>query len=211
VTELRSILFPVERRPWARARTLLDTPHLRPNLIVVTGRPGAGKSTLAHALAREVACPAICRDEIKEGLINTTRQFGTPNSLVGRHVLETFFDTIELLLRRNVTLVAEAGFQHHLWAPALEKLTGIACIRVVLCLVDPLLARKRHVARGIADPRRIRFHDEQLVHAARMGIDLPIDDYEPIAISVPMLTVDTSDGYEPTLPEIATFACSVHD
>jgi len=87
---------------------------------------GEGNALLAHALAREVACPAICRDEIKEGLIHTTREFGTPNARVGAHVLEAFFGTLELLLRHRVTLVAEASFQHPVWAPRLERLASIA-------------------------------------------------------------------------------------
>ncbi|WP_433685874.1 zeta toxin family protein [Nocardia sp. CA-119907] len=32
-----------------------------PTLVVVSGSPGAGKTTLAHALATRVGCPAICR------------------------------------------------------------------------------------------------------------------------------------------------------
>jgi dephospho-CoA kinase len=37
-----------------------------------TGIPaGSGKTTLAHALAA-VGCPAICRDEIKEGMVHAT-------------------------------------------------------------------------------------------------------------------------------------------
>jgi predicted kinase len=50
-----------------------------PRLIVVTGRTGSGKTTLAHALARAIRCPAICRDEIKEGFVNTVGATAEPN------------------------------------------------------------------------------------------------------------------------------------
>jgi adenylate kinase family enzyme len=40
-----------------------------PALIVVSGPMGSGKTTLAHRIAQAVGCPAICRDEIKEGMM----------------------------------------------------------------------------------------------------------------------------------------------
>ena len=43
----------------------------KPYLIVVTGRPGAGKSTFAHAFARSAFLPVVSRDEIKEGYVHT--------------------------------------------------------------------------------------------------------------------------------------------
>jgi len=36
-----------------------------PTLVVVSGPPRTGKTTLAHAIGRSIGCPAVSRDEIK--------------------------------------------------------------------------------------------------------------------------------------------------
>jgi len=179
---------------------------LLPSVIVVTGRPGSGKTTLAHLLAKAVWCPAICRDEIKEGLVNTTGELADPTADPARRAYEIFFDTLQLLLSRSVTLVAEAAFQHKLWAPKLEPLRDIARIRIIHCHIDPQLARSRHIERGLADPARERFHPDAVIQAAREGRALPIDEYDPPHLDVPTLMVDTSAGYQPAFDEIALFA-----
>jgi cytidylate kinase len=46
-----------------------------PVLVVVSGPMGSGKTTLAHRIAEAVGCPAICRDEIKEGMAHATPGF----------------------------------------------------------------------------------------------------------------------------------------
>jgi hypothetical protein len=46
-----------------------------PVLVVVSGPMGSGKTTLAHMIARSAGCPAICRDEIKEGMVHTVPGF----------------------------------------------------------------------------------------------------------------------------------------
>ena len=46
----------------------------RPTLIVVSGPAGSGKTTLAHQLA-VIGCPALCRDELKEGMVAATPGF----------------------------------------------------------------------------------------------------------------------------------------
>jgi predicted kinase len=171
----------------------------RPALIVVAGPPGAGKTTLAHALARAVRCPALSRDEIKEGLVCTAGDADDPGADLQRLATDAFFDALALLLGRGVTVVAEAAFQHRVWAPRLEPLRAVAHVRVVLCEVDPDVARARQAARSLGDPERERFHPTA-------DPDRATASYDPPRLDVPTLGVDTSDGYRPAFETIVEFA-----
>jgi hypothetical protein len=122
-------------------------------------------------------------------------------------VYEVFFDTVTFLLSHRITLVAEAAFQHKVWTPKLERLREIARIRIVLCTIDPALARSRCIERGLADRARERFHHDPAVREAREGRELPIGNYDPPRLDVPTLMVDTSDGYQPAFETILSFVC----
>ena len=166
-------------------------------LVVVSGPPGSGKTTLAHALARELGCPAICRDEIREGVVRA----GTPDPGL-RHTFTTFFEVLTLLAGAGVTTVAEAAFQDKLWRPALEPLASLATLRIVRCTVTPAIARQRIADRLATEPNRAAHDDAGLLRAMNAGTT----HWEPIAL--PTLTVDTADGYSPTLPDLVAFALS---
>jgi predicted kinase len=174
------------------------TTHLsKPSLIVITGRPGSGKTTLAPALAQAVRCPLVSRDELKEGFIQTIGNAGAPGDDIARRVYETFFDTIELLLTRQITLIAEAAFQHKVWAPKLEPLRAIAQIRIIVCNISTALAHTRRAARAQSDPAHARFHPD------RVGPDA---EYDPPRLDMPTLTLDTTDGYQPDFERVVAFA-----
>ncbi len=130
-------------------------------------------------------------------------------SAVNLKIYDTFFEAIDLMLSSGISLVAEAAFQHELWAPKLEPLCRRYRVAILICSVDPPTARARFIERGLADPARERFHGDRPVHAAKDGIELPIGKYIPPSLPVPTISVDTTEGYDPSLEEIASFVMEI--
>lgn len=178
----------------------------KPYLVVVTGPPGTGKSTLVHRLADQTHCLAFSRDEFKEGYVTTS---GRSHSDLGRQInadiYQSFFDAVEFLLAKGISLVIEAAFQHKLWQPKLSALQSVCHLSIVLCSVDQDLAQQRILDRGRADVSREYFHGDPAVAAVKQGLALPKTEYQPPKLDVPTLVVDTSDGYRPDLLGIAEF------
>jgi predicted kinase len=174
----------------------------KPTLVVVSGPSGSGKTTLAHRLAAALGCPAICRDEIKEGMVHTTPGFvpAKGDELTAR-TLPVFFAVLELLLRAGVTTVAEAAFQDKVWRPRLEPLKDLAQIRIVHCTVDAAVAFERSSNRRRDTPSR-RAHADPRDPAEHAAIHRAFD---PPSMDAPDLAVDTTDGYRPALAEIVAF------
>ena len=175
-----------------------------PVLVVISGPPGSGKTSLAHRIARAVGCPAVCRDEIKEGMVHATPGFvpGPGDELTAR-TLPTFFQVLEVLLRGGATTVAEAAFQDPRWRAGLEPLQSLAQIRVVHCTVTAAVAFERQRRRSAANPLR-RAHDDPgpdaaAEHAVRHGA------FDRLSLDAPWIEVDTADGYRPGISEIAAF------
>jgi predicted kinase len=174
-------------------------------LVVVSGPMGSGKTTLAHTIAGSLGCPAICRDEIKEGMVHTTPGFvaSTGDELTKR-TLPVFFGVLELLLRAGVTTVAEAAFQDHVWRAGLEPLSGLARLRLVHCVVGAEVAFRRTLRRHEENPLR-RAHAEPLPSDAAECIRLHRA-FDRVSLAAPSVEVDTTDGYVPGLAQIVAFA-----
>ncbi|MFF0551033.1 AAA family ATPase [Streptomyces sp. NPDC004311] len=173
----------------------------KPRLIAVSGPPGSGKSTLARALAAELGCPAILRDEVKQGMAATLGPAATDTDALNVPVMKAFFDTLGVLLRAQVTVVAEAAYQDRLWQPGLQPLADIADLWVIRCHTPTRTLTDRIRERATLDPHRTAHADEQLLTDIATGAYDP-EAFAEISLDAHVLRVDTSAGYRPTLAEI---------
>ena len=176
----------------------------KPKCIIVTGRPGSGKNTLAGKLAKALWMPLVSRDEIKEGYVNT---FGVKHDELGPdanlRATELFFDLVHRYLTGQISVVIEAAFQHKVWEHRIPAIMEAAFPIMVLCRVDDAVAARRYLERGLAEPEREYYHgDNMVVHYRKTGEVLPYADFTPPQFDLPTIEVSTDGEYVPSIDEI---------
>ena len=108
-------------------------------IIIVTGLPGSGKTTLARELSRHLDLPLIATDDIKEMLFDRLgckdREW---SGAVGRATYDLMYFFAEHLLKSGASFVLESNFTPELADPkflALQSKYGFEAVQVV-CQVD---------------------------------------------------------------------------
>lgn len=157
-----------------------------PLLVVVTGMPAAGKSTLAAELSRTLALPLIERDRIKEQLYETLGAGDSEwSSRLGGAAFALLFDHAAALLEAGRSAIVEANFfrggaEPEFAALPAHRVVQIHCSAPLELLVERYTSRRRHHGH----------HDDEKVHLLRERFDRGT--HEPLDLAGDLIRVDTS-------------------
>jgi predicted kinase len=174
---------------------------MRPVVIVISGMPGSGKTTLAHVLAASLHLPVVSRDDLKTGMhvtIESTERHEIAR--FGVAAFEVFYATVQLLVANGVSVIVEAAFHRDRSTAELQGLAAVADVAHIAIRIDEQTALDRYRQRAERGERHAAHAD--LLNLDRLRTETA--NYR-LALPEPMLLVNTSAGYRPTLPEISAF------
>jgi predicted kinase len=179
----------------------------QPTVILVSGMPASGKSTLAEQLAAALRIPFFTKDGIKELLfdaedVGASEMDEETSERLGAQAMTVLYDIAQRMLDAGGSVLLEANFRAQLARTQIEPFLSQATVRQVACQLPMAQIVERFEERQEGD-------DRHPVHAEvddvdQLVADLERKDYGPIP-GIPTLLVDTSDGFDPPFEEIVRF------
>jgi predicted kinase len=165
-----------------------------PPLVIVTGPPASGKTTLGRSLAARLGMPFLHKDGLKETLFDALGWSDRDWSRrLGGATYELLFHVLEMELAAGRSLVVESNFDSQRASPrflGLKKRYGFRPVQVC-CVTDSAVLLERFRTRAATDERHPG-HVE-LANMAEFEGMLLCGQLDPLAIGGPMIEVDTTD------------------
>lgn len=125
-------------------------------LLVITGLPATGKTSLSLRLGQRLGYPVLSKDGIKERLYDTlgcdTREYSRK---LGKASVDILFDVVETLLKAGTSCIIESNFLPEMDTVRVQRLQEIPGVQVlqVLCKGEAEVVFTRFRERALSGRR----------------------------------------------------------
>src|SRR5258708_9236941 len=143
-------------------------------LIIVTGRPAAGKSTLARWLAAQLQLPLVSKDTIREVLFDRLGWKDRPwAQLLGRASIDLMFYFAEAPLSTGHSLILDNAFAPALSTERFQDLKSRFRARIiqVVCDSDPATLTRRFIERALSGGRHPGHGDQAVIDNLKVQLE----------------------------------------
>jgi predicted kinase len=165
-----------------------------PMLVIVTGAPGSGKTTLSRILARQLKLPLLTKDQLKIDLADV---LGAPNRAATQRLtaiaFRQLFGLVDEQLELGIGVVLEANLYRGQAEPDVRPLLPRARVMQIHCETSFETSARRFTVRAEEPKRHWSFFDYERVAELRRGeIPEPWSRAQPLDLPIPLLRVDTT-------------------
>jgi len=167
----------------------------KPLVILVTGAPGAGKSTLAATIAEHMRLPHIERDVIFRGIDLTHGERQNPQT----YGIPAYYKVLGSMLDENMSFVTDGTMYKGLSENDIKEHI-VKRAHVVNLHVRAKNEKERFRQREYA--RTFRPSDWVEGHMARLD-EIYQDTVDPLDFGVECIEIDANDGYSIPIEELA--------
>jgi predicted kinase len=158
-------------------------------VILISGKPGTGKTTIGRQIAEQLSIPFIGRDDVKELLFD---ELGTGDrawsTKMGKTSFTLMYYVVEKLLAAGSSLVVETVFDKQYADPQWEKLLKKYSFKLcqIFCTTSDELRKERFIARNESGNRHPG-------HVDHLNYNAPSAPLEPLRCSHTLIELNTDD------------------